>query len=101
MTKYKIVEEIPRRRDNIDYDTIYIKQKYGKYDKSADIVRYCKKDRSHWAILRSGKYLIFRHKFVTVPKESFIEILSSCYPEDYEFFVWHPEIFNGQFNDQS
>jgi len=98
MTKYKVVKELPYNKKYIDYDKIYIKPNYGEYDKSNDIVRYCKKDGSLWAILRTGKFLTFRHNHATVSKDSFIEILSSCYPEDYEFFIWHPEAINGEWN---
>jgi hypothetical protein len=104
MTKYKVSKELPYNKKYIDYDKIYIKPNYDygeynkSYDKSTDIVKFCKKDGSLWTIFRTGKFLTFRHKHATISKESFIEILSSCYPEDYEFFIWHPEAINGEWN---
>jgi hypothetical protein len=98
MTKYKVSKELPRGTNNIDYDTIYIKPNYGEYDKNTDIVRYCKKNGSLWAVHRTGKFLIFGYKHDIVSKESFIEMLSSCHTEDYEFFIWHPEAARGIWN---
>ena len=95
MTKYKVSKELPHSRGNIDYDTIYIKPNSGEYDQSTDIVKFDKKDGSLWAVMRTGKFLTFQHKYFSVPKDSFLEILFSRYPEDYEFFLWHPEARNG------
>ena len=98
MTKYKVSKKLPHSRGNVDYDTIYIRPNYGEYGQSTDIVMYCKPYVSRWAVLRTGKFLTFWHKHATVSKELFMEILSSSYPEDYEFFLWHPEATRGIWN---
>lgn len=32
-------------------------------------------------------------------REEFLEKIKHLYPGDFDFFLWNPEIFNGQFND--
>jgi hypothetical protein len=67
-----------------------------KFDSSA---------RVFWGILANYKSSVIyniqdlRGVLTSVSKESFLEILSSCYPEDYEFFLWHPEAIDGKWGD--
>jgi hypothetical protein len=32
-------------------------------------------------------------------KEGFLSMLEKHYPEDLEFFIWHPEVFNGEYHE--
>lgn len=32
-------------------------------------------------------------------KEEFFSKLEEYYPEDLEFFIWHPEVFNGEYHE--
>ena len=32
---------------------------------------------------------------------SFWQLVSDYYPEDLEFFIWHPEIMNGKYYNSS
>lgn len=73
--------------------------KFYKFDSSA---------RVFWAIYPSigsqkSQYAIqdLRGVLNPVSEESFLTILSSCYPEDYEFFLWHPEALNGEWKNDS
>jgi hypothetical protein len=67
-----------------------------KFDSSA---------RIFWCIFANAKSSVIynmqdlRGVLTSVSKESFLEILSSCYPEDYEFFLWHPEAIDGKWGD--
>lgn len=61
-----------------------------------------------WAIYPSigtqkSQYAIrdLQGALTSVSEESFLRILSSCYPEDYEFFVWHPEAIRGEWENDS
>lgn len=68
--------------------------RFYKFDSSARLV---------WAIYPSigtqkSQYAIqdLQGNLTSVSGESFLTILSSCYPEDYEFFLWHPEAIRGE-----
>lgn len=32
-------------------------------------------------------------------RDNFLSILEEYYPEDLEFFIWHPEVFNGEYHE--
>lgn len=32
-------------------------------------------------------------------RDKFLSILEEYYPEDLEFFIWHPEVFNGEYHE--
>ncbi len=32
-------------------------------------------------------------------KDEFLSMLEKHYPEDLEFFIWHPEVFNGEYHE--
>jgi len=36
---------------------------------------------------------------IYLTKEGFLSRLEKYYPEDLEFFIWHPEIFNGEYHE--
>ena len=73
------------------------------------VTRFYKFDsnaRVFWAIYPSFGIQKTQHaiqdlqgNLTSVSEESFLTILSSCYPEDYEFFLWHPEAINGKWSD--
>ena len=73
--------------------------KFYKFDSSA---------RVFWAIypsigIQKSQYAIqdLQGVLTSVSEESFLTILSSCYPEDYEFFLWHPEARKGEWENDS
>lgn len=73
--------------------------KFYKFDSSA---------RVFWAIypsigIQKSQYAIqdLQGVLTSVSGESFLEILSSCCPEDYEFFLWHPEARKGEWENDS
>ena len=89
------------RRQNRDHRVVgvitnNIGAKFVKFDSSA---------RIFWCIFATSKSVVIynmqdlRGVLTSISKESFLEILSSCYPEDYEFFLWHPEAINGKWSD--
>lgn len=32
-------------------------------------------------------------------RDNFLSILEEHHPEDLEFFIWHPEVFNGEYHE--
>lgn len=57
-----------------------------------------------WSIwTHSRLYTIFdkaSRTFVDLKtKEAFLEKIKENYPEDFDFFLWHPEIFSGKWNN--
>lgn len=63
------------------------------YDESGDI------SWSIWTI--KCVYSIFdeQRRFFDYPKDIFLQKIMQLYPDDFEFFIWHPEIFDGIYND--
>lgn len=43
-----------------------------------------------------SKQKLFYSRSLT--KDAFISRLQEWYPDDYEFFLWHPEVLNGKWN---
>ena len=55
-----------------------------------------------WSIwTHSSLYTVFdkaSKTFVDLKtKEAFLEKMKENYPEDFEFFLWHPKIFDGEY----
>jgi hypothetical protein len=46
----------------------------------------------HYIISPSAKRTLY------INMEEFLSDLKKIYPEDYEFFLWHPEAINGEWN---
>jgi hypothetical protein len=44
-----------------------------------------------------GKYYISSNE---VSKAEFLDALKSYYPDDFEFFLWNPDILNGSYEAQ-
>lgn len=63
------------------------------YDEAGDI------SWSIWTI--KCVYSIFdeQSRFFDYPKDIFLEKIMRLYPDDFEFFLWNPEIFDGIYND--
>ncbi len=38
-------------------------------------------------------------RILAVNKERFINYVSENFPEDFEWLLWHPEVFNGEYHD--
>jgi hypothetical protein len=76
--------------------TSHIGARFVKFDSSARIFWYIFPDIK--SVVRYSMQDL-RGVLMSVSKESFLEILSSCYPEDYEFFIWHPEAIIGKWGD--
>jgi len=32
-------------------------------------------------------------------RDNFLSMLEKYYPEDLDFFIWHPEVFNGEYHE--
>jgi len=63
------------------------------YDEAGDI------SWSIWTI--KCVYSIFdeQDRFFDYPKDIFLEKIMQLYPDDFEFFLWNPEVFEGIYNE--
>jgi len=55
------------------------------------------KDCSVWSMWNSAEYKIGKSS-TTIPTEQFLDWLNENYPEDFEMFLWHPEIWEDRFD---
>jgi len=70
--------------------------------KDLDIISYDWRGDISWSIWTSrADYSIFdkvSYTFINVKvRQDFLEKVRDQYPEDFEFFIWHPEIFDGEY----
>jgi hypothetical protein len=57
--------------------------------------------RSQYGILHPNDFS--KEKLLYSPnltRDAFISKLQEWYPEDYEFFLWHPEVLEGKWNKE-
>lgn len=93
------------RIQNRDPRIITVIKSSDKHNNKARLIKFDSRARIFWGVfpLYSSSPLYnfqnFQGELRTVSKESFLDILSSCYPEDYEFFIWHPSAANGIWNE--
>ena len=104
MTEHRIfTAEEWDRIQNRDHRVITIIKSSNKNNNK--VVKFDSRARIFWVVFplyNSSPLYNFQNlqgELRTVSKESFLGILSSCYPEDYEFFIWHPEAIIGEWSN--
>ena len=106
MTEHRIFTSYEWDRiQNRDHRVITIITSSDKNNNNVKLVKFDSSARVFWGVFplySSSPLYNFQNlqgELRTVSKESFLGILSSCYPEDYEFFIWHPSAANGIWNE--
>lgn len=80
------LEAIIRLLDGVILWRFEVKEPYGIYDNFIRAVEHSVDGTTNeW-----GSY----HA-----RDNFLSTLEKYYPEDLEFFIWHPEVFNGEYHE--